>query len=170
MPFLDVCFRKGEDMRAGHLAWSPFFKPTSQHLPLCQDSGHAPFVHRSWPRAEMARLAGRSTSQTAFETARAILLEKWSKGYISESVITEAFRESFSSLRCRKAKRTKDQLLTFWLVLPFHPAWFRSNIRSMLAELTSKWQADIASVFGCAWTIQVSWQNQARNITKLVRC
>ena len=170
MPFLDVCLKKGEDIRAGHLTWTPFFKPTSQHLLLCQDSGHAPFVHRSWPRAEIARLAGRSTSQTGFEIARARLIEKWSNGPISERIIVESLRESFSSLRCRRSKQTRDQVITFWLVLPFHPAWFRSNIRSTLAELTSKWQADIASVFGCAWSIQVSWQNQARNIIQLVRC
>ena len=76
--YLDFFVYKGSEISKGHVTWRPFFKPTSQHLPLASDSGHAPTVHSSWPKAEMGRISKRSSCEVAFKHARNHLCNRWS--------------------------------------------------------------------------------------------
>ena len=86
--YLDVFVSKTSEISKGHLAWKPYFKPTSQHLPLAGDSGHAPPIHRSWPKAEILRMSKRSSSEIAFLCAKDHLCNRWQSGFLESSIVT----------------------------------------------------------------------------------
>ena len=167
MPFSDVCLKKGAGILSGHLSFSPYFKPTSQHLPLALDSGHVPYVHCSWPKAEFSRLAKRSSSQTAYHSACAHLRNRWTSGFLDfdPAGISSNF---FSALRCRRARPARTDNI-FWLVLPYNPIWYQSGIRGALRRLAEKWQDDLAGVFRKRWCLKISWRNATRSILDVLR-
>ena len=166
MPFLDVCLKKGSDISSGYLTYQPYFKPTSQHLPLATDSGHAITVHSSWPGAEISRLARQSSSEAAFRNACEHLNNRWAGGFLDfDPAIFSS--NSFSTLRCRRAKpaREKQQL---WLALPYNPIWYRV-IGPVVHRLVEKWQGDLAGVFRRAWSMNIAWRNGRRNVLDVLR-
>ena len=147
----------------GSLSFRLYFKPTSQHIPLSQDSGHSPAVHRSWPKAEIGRIARRSSSEVAFNKAKNQLCDRWQSNFMDSTVVTHLRTISFSDTRCCKPA-TRDGCRHVWLVLPYNPCWCHSELFNIITSLESKWQSDVACVFRSMWRLRIRWKHSARNL------
>ena len=169
MSFLDVFVSKTSEISRGHLAWKPFFKPTSQHLPLACDSGHAPPIHSSWPKAEILRMSKRSSSEIAFLRAKDHLCGRWQSGFLDPSIIDNAKSITFSALRGLKPKARMQSSRVLWLVLPYFPCWFHRDLFRHVADVVSKYHTDVASVLRSDWSLRISWKNISRNLFTLLR-
>ena len=69
------------------IAWRPYVKPTSRHLPLHHHSFHHSSVHKSWALAEMLRMFRRSSRLFEFERARELKLQRWAYFFMHKSLL-----------------------------------------------------------------------------------
>ena len=76
---LDLTVYVHHDYDCNSLRWRPYAKPTGQRIPLQPQSAHSPTVHRSWPLAELARIANNSVKEREFKEAAAAFINKAAK-------------------------------------------------------------------------------------------
>ena len=144
--------------------------PLANIFPLSSDSAHTPSVHRSWPIAEIRRIARRSSSEVAFENAKSHLCSKWRSGFLNTGSVHPFQSINFSAARGLKPKaRAVETSRVIWLVLPYFPCWANNILRKRVCELVSKWHQDIAPILRSNWTIRISWKNQNRNLLDVLR-
>merc|ERR1712226_292402 len=94
--YLDITLSKGQHWQnTGFADVEPFTKPTALAVPLGVDACHHPSVHRSWPQAEVHRLARRSVGWMQFHMSTtnfiAGLHRFWCWGCIAQHARTHEF-------------------------------------------------------------------------------
>ena len=167
--FLDVVVYKEVRGSTTKVGWRLFFKPTSQHLPLASDSGHAPTIHRSWPKAEICRLSRRSTSESAFVSAREKLCSKWQASFLNSEIVSVAHSINFSAARGRKPVTRAGPVRSIWLVIPYVPCYFSNVLFERIDFLNKRWHENMSAIVGSSCVLRIAWKNSSRNILDLLR-
>jgi hypothetical protein len=159
MSFLDFELIKHKHFDAsGQLSFKLFRKPTSQAVPLGGDSIHADSIHKSWPIAEIRRIAKRCSNYAFFHDEFTSTLERWGRFNLSN-----AFGDL--SLPCIFNYRTHENKTdggasrkTFWLVLPYHRSFNAKAIHAFLKGLLLQWSHAMRGLVG-EFDIRISFKS-----------
>ena len=159
---LDVTVHKGDAYKQrGVLDVKPYSKPSEQKIPLGSNSNHPDSVHRSWPVAEIHRIRLRSSSYSAFETAKESMLQKFSRFGLSEAVVERAAQVEFYPTCIPRPPQT---VKTFWLRLPFHGALLHSSLGSVLRETAERWSPHVLQALRRPVGIRIAWQRSGPSL------
>ena len=161
---LDLCVRVCKHQRH---KWSlevfPHFKPTSLQVPLSCSSFHNPSIHVSWPFNQLRRLASLCSNEQRFQEVKKVFLQRFQDAkepcclvsalhqYNPWPVNKVVQRTDFHPIRDRK-----------WLVLPYHPVWNRSGLKSEIAKFVN---SDLACrLWGICFSrgppeVGIAWRN-----------
>ena len=166
MSFLDVEFFKGDLFhRTGTLGFRPFFKPSSQRVPLNFCSSHPLNIHDAWPIAELTRLARHSSNHQVFSAARKQLLDNWRLHFMSAELISIMQKLPFNFLRTTCEKK-QDKCHPFWLVLPFYKGFNYGLIGSALSAAVKPWHSTLCQLLNDEPVFRLSFKNTQGNLEK----
>ena len=169
--FLDLRVGKIERWNSNSLiGYCPYFKPSNRTIPLSNRSAHHFSVHQ-WPRGQLDRLAGLSSTHSAFCEAKRTLLCRYARfGLSSDQISTLQDYDPFLERSCQisvvrglglhteRIKRVSvGRPLT--LVLEYHPAFTLCDLRGVLDAAIRKYQYCFKSLIGGFIHPRVAWRN-----------
>ena len=116
----------------------PYFKPTSLQVPLSCSSFHNPSVHVSWPFNQLRRLASLCSNETRFQEAKNVFVKRFidaKEPFCLVSALQKfnpwPINKDGKVIRHRNASQNK------WLVLPYHPVWQKSGLKSEIMKFVN---------------------------------
>ena len=122
---LDVWVEKESPRCRSKLVIDMYEKPTSIKRYLAATSMHAPSVHRSWPRAQVARirrLCGRAADANVRISA-----------FSRDLAFNDAWPPSTDPRPPSDSTSARSQeIIVSWLTLPFHAAWSSSDLPNLV--------------------------------------
>lgn len=165
--FLDFEVFKGRAFwKRGFLEFRPYRKQTAQHVPLHFESGQPMFVHKSWPKAEIARIASLSSNESIFEAAKSVMLYRFGENHMAKPLLDELSLFSFSA--SRKSVRIGKNRQVSWLVLPYHAAVSGGRIGRLLKGLLDLWTPVLKPAVGTL-DIRLSLCNMYPNLSRKLK-
>jgi hypothetical protein len=174
---LDFTVYKGPKWRiTGNVDTKVKFKATSLAAPLTRQSAHHPRVH-GWALAELQRFASLSSSQEAYDEARAVLIQRM-KPYDADIVSSlrrcNAFFNHQFPCASRGDVRKSNKSGNFHvvrLVLPYHPIFARAGFLKLLNTVSNSYRVLLTRAFKCTFhiEIQIAWCNAVRPIGLVLR-
>ena len=153
-------------------AWKPHFKTTAQKVPLQSSSCHSRAVHRSWPLAEIARVARHYMTESHYNVAKNFLVTKMTNHGLSSDVL-QSVRQSnpYHEQRCAssiaRSALTSTKKSKLRLTLQYHPLVSCSRRQRKLNLLISSWP-ELSKFLECR-TFQISWSKSGPAIGLLLR-
>jgi len=116
----------------------PYFKPTSLQVPLSCSSFHNPSVHVSWPFSQPRRLASLCSNETRFQEAKDVFVKRFIDAKEPFCLVSAPkkfnpwpINKDGKVIRHRNASQNK------WLVLPYHPVWQKSGLKSEIMKFVN---------------------------------
>lgn len=140
----------------GQLSYRLYRKPTSQHVPLGASSMHPKYVHNSWPRAELARIARRSSNFNTFRDAIMTTCDRWCTFDLSLCLDKYSLPDIFYFQR--PPNTGDDSTKIFWLVLPFHACYDAAPVKRTIASIVSLWRPIMKGIIG-EFDIRISYRS-----------
>jgi hypothetical protein len=174
---LDITVLKNRHFVAP-LMWKPFFKPTSNMVPLSCSSSHHSMVH-GWPKMGLVRLACNSATSALFESAKLEYTLSLLNAFLEPSRILDVmlfhpFR--YSSVRSQVAGAhlasmggAKPKECKITLVLNFHPLWNFTNIQSAVNSFVNRNAPQLEFILGCPISVRIAWRNASRPVDMILR-
>jgi hypothetical protein len=172
VPFLDLFVFKSVPEGDGLLRHRVHVKPTARHIPLSSSSYHPKGVHKSWPIAEMQRMARRCDvlSTSRFFQEQKLARFRW---FLLDPAVLETcrvWRARQGSAVARSVVRGEGGILdrrrVVRLILPY-----RRELSSFPFEVAAIWNR-YSSLFvdetGLSLDIRVSWSRAGRPLSNLL--
>ena len=150
-------------MHLGKASYRIHFKKTSLGVPLGMDSSHPQYIHESWMKAELTRIARNSSGYGQWTLGRRIFFDRLRNHRVPENVLArleafeprveQAVRRSLGDPLSRaipQVPATPPAAEDWWLPLPFHPLWSLSGLQLSLDEFCSSlfWRSERAQAYG----------------------
>ena len=120
---------------SGSLHYHTHFKMTSLGVPLCLTSGHPFSVHKSWPAANVSRLASTCSSRSNFEMARRVFIDRLEQFKWPREMLRSLQRVPYERLKSGSSDNNGDGRegsTRTWLVMPFHPVWQKAALQPVI--------------------------------------
>ena len=139
---LELCPRICDD-GTYRFEFRPYKKPTSVWTPLSHESRHHPSVHRSWPKAYIARLHRHSTARPSFEFARDNFVSQ-----LKHRCVGHPGGEHVQHQR-RFLRHVKKSVS--YVVMPFQPLW--NGVTAVLSTFDSTLRSMKLPIVRVAWSL-----------------
>ena len=124
-------------------------------IPLAPESGHAPWVHTSWPYAVMSRYC-KLASRSSFSSAINSYYESNNVSPFTLQVLNRTLRSSRPSQPNDEAASSR----TMWLKAVSHPAW---------NQAMQSWIKHMQPPACSGFKIRVAWRNGKKSMAQLIR-
>ncbi len=172
VPFLDLMVYKHPSDGPGRLRHCAYIKPTARHVPLASSSYHHPAIHRSWPVAEIQRMARRCDGISSRRNFQQAKLDRFKWFLLDPSVLEacKAWKARTGSLVAQHARKVVDPELlpkTCRLVLPY-----RKELCSLPGELQllwKQWQASFTGETGLTLDLRISWSKGGSPLASILK-
>ena len=148
-----------------------YTKPTAMKIPLSSTSGHVPSIHFSWPVSEIQRRRRLSSDEHSFLRNRTEFINSLRASHAPIDFLDYLKNVDGHQRTQIRISRPERKL---WCVLPYHPAWHRAGLASIVDKFCKdpyhrKLYAD-ATKYGALPTIAISWRSATNGLYKeLVR-
>ena len=110
----------------------PHFKPASCGVPL-GSSNHPSNVHLAWPRSMLRTLTRISSHECYARQARSVFLRRLSHYQFPLGFVQHLSGLSSHDLCVTRSHECKPR--TWWIVLPYHPAWEMWGLRRVIQQI-----------------------------------
>eukprot|EP00973_Karenia_brevis_P091679 12408629-Karenia_brevis.AAC.1 len=147
----------------GKLLYKLHDKNTSQKIPLTPTSNHHPNINKSWPVAEVRRIAQLSHSYQQFRADKLRFVNRLKYFFFPEE-ITRVVEDIDPFLGQR---RQRQRPACTWMVLPFSKVFACKQMYDAIRVVHERWHR-ILSHTGLISEVHVSWRNAAPNLLKIL--
>ena len=134
-------------------------KNSSKGPPLAQNSGHTAAVHKTWRLGGIRRHAMRATSFEDFDSTRLQFLERFRRFHIPPAFILTLLKQETYWRRYSQFVNRNEHKPPTWLVLPYHPVTYCSNIKGALKDMCN-------TAMDAGWPSELSLNVSGRNGSK----
>ena len=150
MSFLDIeVFKDERFYKSGQLNYKLFRKPTNQAVPLGRGSMHHDSIHKSWPLAELGRIAKRSGNPKVFSDAVANTVNRWHLHDLDFDLSSMCQRSFYNAKHSNVSLTSPSkQSRICWLVMPYHDSFHLARVRRTLCAFLAKWKTVIDGLGG----------------------
>ena len=160
---LDLTLKAVSDGPRHWVEFRPHFKPTSLQVPLSTQSFHHWNIHTAWPFNQIRRFAMLSSSRTAYEAAKQLLVQRFvdagePRSLVDSLRLYNPWTSSKSTDACEQLSCPRK----LWLVIPYHPVWASSGLCTAISKYVLSPFATVlwSKCFSCEpRPVGLAWKN-----------